>query len=234
MAFLIPALGDRRADSPFPAVPTGGSFESALSGQSNFKDNDRYSMGLATEPIEGNSLTQYLRSLNNYSGLSGQTNLTTGGRMAGQSGDYWSRILSGNPSAIAQAMAPTINATNAAYKSAANTVDKFAPMGGGRSSTMANAPYAHAGAMSNIIAQAQPLAAQNLATLGTTEQSLGLQQLQQALASLLGMRGQDVTEHGQAMDMATALAGNLMGGVSSGINTAMQTGNAGFSNPRYV
>ena len=211
MAFLIPTLGDRRADSPFPAVPTGGSFEKALSGQSNFRDNDRYSLGLATEPIEGNSMTQYLRSLNNYSGLSGQTNLTTGGRMAGQSGDYWSRILSGNPSAIAQAMAPTINATNAAYKSAANTVDKFAPMGGGRSSVMANAPYAHAGAMSNIIAQAQPLAAQSLATLGTAEQNIGLSQLQQALASLLEMRGQDVNEHGQSMSLAGQLGSSALG-----------------------
>lgn len=152
-----------------------------------------------------NSLDQYLRSLQNYGGQSGQGLMNTGGGYVGKSGDYWSNILSGNPSAIAQAMAPTINSANAAYKSATNTVDKFAPMGGGRSSTLANAPYAHAGAISNIIAQAQPLAAQNLASLGTTEQSLGIQQLAQVLQSLLEGRGQDVTETGQNK----ALAGNL-------------------------
>lgn len=203
-----------------------GGFAAALSGQNMYKDSDRFNPQLTPEPVqgEGNSMTQYLRSLNNYSGTSGQNVFQTGGNMAGQSGDYYSKILSGNPAAIAQAMAPTINATNSAYKQQQQQVDQFAPMGGGRASQMAQLPFQKAGAISNIIAGAQPGAASALGTLGTQEQSLGLQQLQQALASLLEMRGQDVNEHGQSMQLAGQLGSSLMGSGASAYGSTLAAG----------
>lgn len=201
-----------------------GGFAGALSGQNMYQDNDRFKKQFTPEPIEGNSMTQYLRSMNNWSGNSGQNVFNTGGQMAGQSGDYWSKIVSGNPAAIAQAMAPTINATNASYKQQQDQVNQFAPMGGGRANQMAQLPFQRAGAISNIIAQAQPFAAQQLGALGTTEQQTGLAQLQQALQSLLTMRGQDVTEHGQAMGLAGTLGSSMLQGIGQGYAASVNAG----------
>ena len=92
---------------------------------------------------------------------------------------------------------------------------------------MANAPYQHAGAISNIISQAQPFAAQQLGAIGTTEQQLGLAQLQAALNSLLTGRGQDVSEHGQSMSLAGQLGSSLMGGIGQGYAAQLQAGSGG-------
>src|ERR1041385_8954895 len=42
------------------------------------------------------SLTQYLRSLSNFTGSAGQTAFGAGGQGVGQAMDFWGNILSGN------------------------------------------------------------------------------------------------------------------------------------------
>lgn len=59
--------------------------------------------------------------------------------------------------------------------------------------------------------------AQMLASLGIDISKLGLSGVQMANDSLLGGRGQDVAEHGQAMSLAGQLGAATEGGVTSGL-----------------
>lgn len=86
---------------------------------------------------------------------------------------YYSSILSGNPADVSGALAPQISQLNAGYAQGRNQVDQFAPMGGGRSSVMANLPFQKASAITNLISQARQAAAQGLTGIAGTEGGLG-------------------------------------------------------------
>ncbi len=86
---------------------------------------------------------------------------------------YYSSILSGNSADVAGALAPQITQLNSGFDQARRQVDQFAPMGGGRSSTMANAPFQQASAITNLISNARAQAAQGLAGIGSAEGGLG-------------------------------------------------------------
>src|SRR5689334_5861648 len=95
---------------------------------------------MTPEPIEGDSLTQYLRSLTNLGGSGstqflnagmGMTDLggsIAGGRGVGQletafnttlpAQQYWQSILSGDPKALTAATAPTANALSTIFSGA--------------------------------------------------------------------------------------------------------------------
>ena len=77
-----------------------------------------------------------------------------------------------------------------------------------------------AGTQGNI-AGIQGQLANWLSSLGIDISKLGLAGLQGANDSIMQGRGQDVTEHGQEMNMATQLAGDAMSGASSGVTTSM-------------
>ena len=83
--------------------------------------------------------------------------------------------------------------------------------------TIANTKNAVAGTQSNIagvqgnIAGVQGQLANWLSSLGIDISKLGLAGVQSANDSILNGRGQDVTEHGQAMNLAGATAGDLTG-----------------------
>lgn len=171
--------------------------------------------GLTPEPIQGNSLTQYLRSLTNYGGNAGQSLLSSGTGMTGQAADYYSGILSGNPTALASAMQPEITATSNQYNGARQQANTFAPMGGGRSSLMASLPFQQAGTVSNIIAQARPMAAAALGNLGLGTSGLGSNLLSTTLNSILGERGQDMNQQNANMGFLTSgLTSLVSGGMS--------------------
>ena len=182
--------------------------------------------GLTPEPIQGNSLTQYLRSLTNYGGNTGSSLLSSGTGMTGQAADYWSGILSGNPTALASAMQPEITAASQQYNAARQQANTFAPSGGGRSSLMAQLPFQQAGTVSNIIAQARPQAAQQLANLGLGTAGLGGNLLGLTLNSILGERGQD-------MQQQNANMGFLTSGLSSLVGAGGQMGSAAIMGSDY-
>ncbi len=184
---------------------------------------------LAPQQITGNqnSLEQYLRSLTNYSGQQGQNilnnsqgyiNTGTGG--VNQAMGYWGDILSGNKAAMAGALSPEIQASNAQFQNQRNAVNTFAPMGGGRSSMMGQLPFQQAQTNANIIASLRPQAAQQMGTLGMGQQNFGMGQqgvggnlLNLTLQSLLQGRGQDVQELGQNKQLAGQLSGDLTQGL---------------------
>lgn len=113
--------------------------------------------------------------------------------------NYYSQLLSGDPTATAAAIAPTTSGIMQQYDTAYKNLTDNTARGGQRSGAIANNQTAEAGAVSNALTQVQPAAAQGLGNLGTSlaglgvsEQGVGNQGLSQVLQGLLGMRGQDV------------------------------------------
>ena len=176
---------------------------------------------IATEGITSgqDSLTQFLRSLFNTTGTQGSSALSTGLGGTGTAMDYWSKILSGNPAAIMSVMSPEVQAANAQYKGAQTQADMFAPRGGGRSQMMAQLPMQRAGTVSNIISQARPMAATNLAQTGLGMGGLGANLLNMTMQGQMARRGQNIQQDqawqapllGLATDIGGAAAGGGLG-----------------------
>ncbi len=149
--------------------------------------------GTQPQPISGDSLTQYWRSLSNQTGGAGGQLLQSGlgqvgvgqgslGTAMGTTGtaldttqpavDYWKAILSGDPAALTKATAPTANALSQLFAGANSMESTNAPAGGARSATLAQLPQAQASQVGNYLLGLQPTAAQNLNTLAGTQNSI--------------------------------------------------------------
>ena len=140
--------------------------------------------------------------------------------------NYYSALLSGDPTATAAAIAPTTSGIMSQYDTAYKNLTDNAPQGGQRSGNIASLQGQEAGSVGSVIQNVQPAAAQalgglglGLAGAGTAEQNTGQSALAQSLASLLGMRGQDISysESQQAQNTALGqILGSLIGGSSTG------------------
>jgi hypothetical protein len=140
--------------------------------------------------------------------------------------NYYSALLSGDPTATAAAIAPTTSGIMSQYDTAYKNLTDNTARGGQRSGNIANNATSEAGAVSSVIQNVQPAAAAaegqlglGLASAGTAEQSTGQSALSQSLASLLGMRGQDIGYSESQQQQNTALGqilGALLGGSSTG------------------
>ena len=140
--------------------------------------------------------------------------------------NYYSALLSGDPTATAAAIAPTTSGIMSQYDTAYKNLTDNAPQGGQRSGNIANLQGQEAGSVGSVIQNVQPAAATSLANLGlgeasagTAEQGTGQSALSQSLLSLLGMRGQDISYSESQQQQNTALGqilGALVGGSSTG------------------
>jgi hypothetical protein len=117
---------------------------------------------------------------NNLLNSAAQTGLNTGGQYLTSSqqnfaapSTYYQSILSGNPAAVAGAVAPEVNQLNQGYANARRQVDQYAPLGGGRSSQITQMPFQQQGAITNLIAKARENAAQGLTGIGSAEGGIG-------------------------------------------------------------
>jgi hypothetical protein len=86
---------------------------------------------------------------------------------------YYSSILSGNPADVSGALAPQISQLQSGFQQNKQQVDQFAPMGGGRAATLAQAPFQETSAITNLISNARQNAAQGLTGIAGTEGALG-------------------------------------------------------------
>ncbi len=148
--------------------------------------------------------------------------------------DYWTKLLSGDQHTMMQAISPYATQAAMNYGNAAGSVQHNMPRGGFSSVIPAGLPQAQARDVNQQLYALQPQAATNLntiagtknqiagtqgnisgiqgqlanwlASLGIDVSKLGAGMLDSASQSLLGGRGQDVNEHGQAM----SLAGNAL------------------------
>ncbi len=119
---------------------------------------------------------------------------------------YYQNILQ-NPTSAAQAIGPQVSALQSGYQGARNQLDQFAPMGGGRSSTLANAPYALAGGVANLLAQARNQAAQTLPGIGSAQGGLGT-----GLMGIAGNAGNSQVNAGTTQQLLANQAGQQLGG----------------------
>src|ERR1700685_12897 len=83
--------------------------------------------------------------------------------------NYYSALLSGDPTATAAAIAPTTSGIMSQYDTAYKNLTDNAPQGGQRSGNIANLQGQEAGSVGQVIQQVQPAAASAL-----TGASLGL------------------------------------------------------------
>lgn len=143
--------------------------------------------GAGPNSTQQNANTQLQTNASN-AGNTGMGFLGNAGKAFEAPTSYYSSILSGNPADIAGALSPQISQLNTGFNNARRQVDQFAPMGGGRSSTLANAPFQQASAITNLISQARANAAQGLTGIAGTEGGLG--------ANLLGVSNTGAAELG--------------------------------------
>lgn len=192
------------------------SFSDALGGFRNSNSPSR----VASEPIEGNSLIRFLRSSFNDMSRTGQNQMESGQNLFQTSVqgfqpsvNYWESILSGNRNAMANAVAPAATQISANYDRARDQASRNLPRGGYSAVMQAELPFKKAAEINTHMQQLQPMAAQQLQGIAAQLSSLGLsqQQIGAIMRSLvvqgqLGVRGQDVAEHGQMMGLTGSLA----------------------------
>jgi hypothetical protein len=140
--------------------------------------------------------------------------------------NYYSALLSGDPTATAAAIAPTTSGIMAQYDTAQKNITDNTARGGQRSGNIAANQTARAGAVGSVIQNVQPAAAAaegqlglGLASAGTAEQQTGQSSLAATIQGLLGMRGQDIgyTENEQQLNQGFGqILGSLLGGSSTG------------------
>lgn len=161
--------------------------------------------------------------------------------------DYWTKLLSGDQKTMNQAISPYATQAGSNYANLNTQANQGLPRGGYAGVLSAGLPQAQARDVNEQLYKLQPQAATNLNTIANTKNAiagtqgniagiqgqianwlssigidvskLGQGFLQMAADSLTGMRGQDVAEHGQSMQLAgdaTRTAGGIAGQVISG------------------
>jgi hypothetical protein len=116
-------------------------------------------------------------NLNTDIGATGQLagNLTGQGQSyTNQAGNFWSGILSGDPSKQMQLLGPAINAAKTSANQDMKTASMFAPRSGGTAAANAATADKTHGYISDLIGNLTGSAAGNLGSLGTNLTSMGL------------------------------------------------------------
>lgn len=105
---------------------------------------------------------------------------------ANQAVNFWGSALTGG-NAAKKAYGPTLEDINKLYSGTASDIETFLPRGGERNLALAQIPIERAGAQSRVLAEAQPMAAQQLlsALLGTSQAPVATGQ---TLASIAGQQ----------------------------------------------
>lgn len=178
--------------------------------------DNRLQGSIATQDLGGNSLTQMMRSLQNYLSTQGQSTYqqgqdvtTTGlqgfgtaGNSAGTAMDttgkalgtldpaesYWSKLLSGDQKTMNQAIAPYATQAGTNYANASSNVAMNQPRGGYAGALAGELPFAQARDVNNQLFSLQPTAATNLNTIAQTKNSIAGTQ-----GNIAGIQGQLAT-----------------------------------------
>lgn len=164
--------------------------------------------GLQPQPVSGGNddLTKALRAGSNLLGSTGVNLIGAGGPTLGtgmgvaqggvdisgtglqttQTGlqtlqpsiDFYTKILSGDPRATTQALAPTASNIAQITAGATNAASQGMPGGGYRAATLAGLPFAQAQQVGNAALALQPQAATALGQLGQAQAQIGGEQAQ--------------------------------------------------------
>ncbi len=155
---------------------------------------------ISTQPMEGNSLTQQMRSIQNYMSTQGEKTFnkgqgimdqglqgfptaqasageamgTTRGALATLSPaeDYWTKLLSGDQQTMNQAISPYARQAGTNYASAISNVGMGGARGGYSATLQAGLPYAQTRDVNEQLYKLQPTAATNLNTIAGTKNTI--------------------------------------------------------------
>jgi hypothetical protein len=169
-----------------------------------------------------NDLTRFLRSITNLTAGYGPGFVQAGQQTTGaglgtmQAGlgtlqlptDFYTKLLSGDPSTVTAALAPTAANIAQITSGAVDQASRGLPAGGYRAATLAGLPFAQASQVGNAALGLQQTAAQGLASIGQEQGQIGqaigqlgteltkegLTTLQNAIDSLLRKAGINVQE----------------------------------------
>lgn len=126
----------------------------------------------------------------------GNNLLGSGVNMLGAPADFFSALLSGDPTRMTQALAPTAATISQQNLAPLQTAQQNLPRGGYAASTAAELPFSEASQVGNAALNLQPAAAQALSKLGIDvsqlglgEQGMGLEALQNLVQNALGKMG---------------------------------------------
>lgn len=168
--------------------------------------------------------------------------------------DYWTKLLSGDQKTMNQAISPIATQAGTNYANLSTQASQGLPRGGYAGVLAGGLPQAQTREVNESLFKLQPTAATNLnaiagtknaiagtqgniagvqgqianwlSSIGIDVSKLGQGFLQMATDSLLGMRGQDVAEHGQSMQLAGQAAGTA-GSLAQPWSAAAAKGHSG-------
>lgn len=148
--------------------------------------------------------------------------------------DYWSTLLGGDRTAIAQAKGPEITRVSDQYDAARKSLSEFAPRGGGRIAGLSGLAGQQAGQIGNIFLNARPEAAAAIERLGVERSGIGGNLLAGAgndfnaiLNNLLGNRAADTASRSadtaaRSVELAGKNQSNaLLGGLGQGLGALL-------------
>lgn len=150
--------------------------------------------------------------------------------------DFWKPAMSGNRSAMDMFLSPERRAINQGYQATSDTLTRFAPRGGGRVSSMAQADTARQGRLSDLTFGARREAAgqtqglmQALAQLGLGGSQTGLGAIgggdTSGIFNMLSNQQNRAMQAGQASNNAWGSAGSALGQLLGGFK---MFGGAGY------
>jgi hypothetical protein len=143
---------------------------------------------------------------------------------------FYQQLLSGNPQAVTQALAPTASNLSQIYSGATTQANQGMPGGGYRASTLAGLPFAQAQQVGNAALGLQPAAAQALTGIGGEVAQIG-----QGVSGIgLGVGGMGTTLTAQGLqslqntiaDVLSKMGINIQGGTTNMFATFAQGLNA--------
>jgi hypothetical protein len=169
--------------------------------------------GLVLEPTQnaGNSLTTFIRSIEDLTGQQGQGLLASGGNLL-QGGlntsapalSLLTQLTKGDQGDVTQAAQPEIDQISQQFDAIRNMIS-MQPRGGGKTTALAEAPFQKSSAIQKTEGAMRTSAAGQLGQLGTTLAGLGLGQEQVGA----GLEGQSaniaLTKEGQDYSQPTSL-----------------------------
>jgi hypothetical protein len=180
--------------------------------------------GVALPPTTGNSMTQFLQSLQSALTTSGSQAFGTGQTAFGAglqdfqpAQQYWQDILSGNKSEMESAIAPEKSSILDQYRAKRRSRAQLASRSGGTNEAETAAGYSEAGDVSKLLQTLRPQAAKEssdiagkIASLGLSESGIGNEQIFQALSAALTQRSQNFGQQSNEFGLASTLIGALV------------------------
>lgn len=178
--------------------------------------------GVTTEPIRGDSLTRFVRSLQNLTGQQGQEILGAGQGQFQQGIEatapvlqFLTQLVKGDQGDVTQAAQPEIDQITQQFDQIRNMIS-MAPRGGGKATALAEAPFQKAGAIQRTEGELRKGAAAELSGLGTTLAGLGLEESGLGAGLETASQQAALTRRGQNVSQDISNLGNL----TSGLETA--------------